>query len=152
MSLQDKLSTDLHQAMKTRERLRMEVLRMIKAAIQYKELELHKTLDDAELTRIMTTLIKQRKEAADHYQIAKREHLASKELQEITIIESYLPQPLSGEEVGRIIDTVIQETGAQGPKDLGVVMKITMTKLSGRPVDGKHVNGLVRAKLQSSSH
>ncbi len=148
MSLDEKLFEDLKEAMKARQQLRVDVIRMMKAAIQNKELELKRDLDDAELTRVMTALIKQRREAAGEYQKAHREDLASKELREISIIEGYLPKPLSEEEVAHIIQTVVAETGAQTLKDMGQVMKAVMARLAGRPADGKRISELVRAKLQ----
>lgn len=148
MSLQDQLLNDLQEAMKSREQLRVDVIRMMKAAIQNKELELKRHLDDAELTRVMTSLIKQRKEAAGEYQKAHREDLASKELREISIIEGYLPKALSEEEISHIIQAVIVETGAQTLKDMGQVMKAVMSRLAGHPADGTRVSELVRRKLQ----
>lgn len=95
MSLHDRLAEDLKQAMKAKDQLRMDVIRMIKAAVTNKELELKKHLDDAEMTRVMTSLIKQRKEAAEQYEKARREDLAGKELEEIAIIQGYLPRALT---------------------------------------------------------
>lgn len=151
MSLPDRLSEDLKQAMKAKDQLRVDVIRMIKAALLNKELELKKSLDDAEMSRVMTTLIKQRKEAVEHYQKAKRDDLAGKELKEITIIESYLPKALSVEEIVQLVETVIRETGATTLKDMGSVMKTVMARLAGQMVDGKQISDLVRAKLQSGS-
>ena len=148
MSLHDDLAEDLKQALKSKEQLRTDVIRMIKAAIQNKEIELKRDLDDAELTRAMTTLMKQRRDAAEQYQKANREDLATKELREIAIIEGYLPKALSEEEIVQVIQAVIQETGAQSPKDMGPVMKAVMAKLAGQPVDGKRVSELVRTRLQ----
>ena len=151
MSLPDRLSEDLKQAMKAKDRLRVDVIRMIKAALLNKELELKKSLDDAEMSRVMTTLIKQRKEAVEHYQKAKRDDLAGKELREITIIESYLPKALTEEEIAQFVETVIRETRATTLKDMGSVMKAVMARLAGQMVDGKQISDLVRAKLQSGS-
>ena len=148
MSLHDDLAEDLKQALKSKEQLRTDVIRMIKAAIQNKEIELKRDLDDPELTRVMTTLMKQRKDAAEQYQKANREDLATKELREIAIIEGYLPKALSEEEIVQVIQAVIQESGAQSPKDMGPVMKAVMAKLAGQPVDGKRVSELVRTRLQ----
>ena len=148
MPLHDNLSNDLQAALKAKEQTRLDVLRMMKAAIQNKELEVNRQLDDAEMTWLLTTLIKQRKEAADQYQRAARQDLASKELQEVSIIEGYLPSALSEEELLQVIEAVIQETGAKTLKDMGPVMKATMAKLAGAPVDEKRINELVRAKLQ----
>jgi uncharacterized protein YqeY len=148
MSLHERLAEDLKLAMKARDQLRVDVIRMIKAAILNKELELKKELDDADLTKVMTTLVKQRKEAVEQYQKAKRDDLAGKELQEISIIEAYLPKALSEEEILQLIDAVIGETGAKTLKEMGAVMKAVMVRLAGQPVDGKRVNELVRSKLQ----
>lgn len=147
MSLYDRLSEDLKHAMKARDQLRMDVIRMIKAAALNKELELKKTLDDAELSRIMTVLIKQRRESVEQYQKAKRDDLAGKELKEITIIEAYLPKALSQDELAQIVADVVRETGATTLKDMGNVMKAVMARLAGQTVDGKQVSELVRAKL-----
>ncbi len=148
MSLDDQLLEDLRQAMRSKEQLRVNVIRMMKAAIQTKQLDLKRELDDAELTKVMTTLIKQGKEAAELYSKAKRDDLAAKELREIGIIERYLPQAVSEEELVQVIHTVVEETAAQGLKDLGTVMKTVMARLAGRPVDGKRASELVRGRLQ----
>ncbi len=147
MSLFDRLSEDLKQAMRSKDQLRMDVIRMIKAAALNKEIELKKDLDDADLSRIMTQLIKQRKESVEQYQKAKRDDLAGKELKEIAIIESYLPKALSADEIAQAVSAAIQETGATSLKDMGTVMKAVMAKLAGQTVDGKQVSDLVRAKL-----
>ena len=152
MSLPDRLSEDLKRAMKAKDQLRVDVIRMIKAALLNKELELKKSLDDAEMSRVMTTLIKQRKESVEHYQKAKRDDLADKELREITIIESYMPKPLSVEEIVQLVEAIIRETGATTLKDMGSVMKTVMARLAGQLVDGKEISDLVRTKLQSGSH
>ena len=101
MSLRDRLTEDLKLAMKARDQLRMDVIRMIKAAVLNKEVEMKKDLDDAEMSRIMTTMIKQRKESVEQYEKGQRTELAAKERQEISIIESYLPKALSPEELDR---------------------------------------------------
>ncbi len=148
MSLHDSLAEDLKQAMKAKDQLRMDVIRMIKAAVTNKELELKKHLDDAEMTRVMTSLIKQRKEAAEQYEKARREDLAGKELEEIAIIQGYLPRALTAEEVSQIVDAVVQETGATSLKDMGTVMKTVMARLAGQAVDGKLISDLVRSRLR----
>jgi uncharacterized protein YqeY len=147
MSLRDRLTEDLKLAMKARDQLRMDVIRMIKAAVLNKEVEMKKDLDDAEMSRIMTTMIKQRKESVEQYEKGQRTELAAKERQEISIIESYLPQPLSPQELDRTVDAAIRETGARSAKDMGAVMKAVMARLAGQAVDGKHVSDLVRSKL-----
>jgi uncharacterized protein YqeY len=148
MSLRDRLSEDLKQAMKARDQLRMDVIRMIKAAILNKEVELKKDLDDAEMTKIMTTLIKQRRESVEQFEKAQRTELAAKERQEISIIETYLPQALTAEQLAAIVETVIAESGARSLKEMGAVMKLVMARLAGQAVDGKQISDLVKAKLQ----
>lgn len=148
MRIPDRLTQDLKEAMKSKDQLRTDVIRMIKSAVQMKELELKRELDDAELSRVMTTLIKQRKEAAEQYEKGRREDLAEKELREVSIIEAYLPDAISEEELVRLIESAIRETGATSSKDVGPVMKVVMARLAGQPVDGKRVNELVRAKLE----
>jgi uncharacterized protein YqeY len=148
MSLHDRLTQDLKLAMKSRDQLRMDVIRMIKAAVQYKEVELKQDLDDAGMSRIMTTLIKQRKEAAEQFEKGNRQDLATKERQEISIIESYLPAAVSADELARIVAEVIAESGATSIKDMGLVMKSVMARLAGQSVDGKVVSDLVKTALQ----
>ena len=147
MSLRDRLTEDLKLAMKSRDQLRMDVIRMIKAAILNKEVELKKDLDDAEMSRIMTTLIKQRRESVEQFEKAQRTELADKERKEISIIESYLPQALSLQELEAIVASVLKETGARSVKDMGVVMKAVMARLAAHAVDGKQISDLVKAKL-----
>ena len=148
MSLRDRLTEDLKLAMKARDQLRMDVIRMIKAAVLNKEVELKKDLDDAEMSRIMTTMIKQRKESVEQFEKGQRAELAAKERQEISIIEAYLPQALSADELAQAVDAVIRETGATSATDMGLVMKAVMARLAGQPVDGKSVSDLVRSKLK----
>jgi len=147
MSLRDRLAEDLKLAMKSRDQLRMDVIRMIKAAILNKEVELKKDLDDAEMSRIMSTLIKQRRESVSQFEKAQRLELAEKERKEISIIEAYLPQAPSPQELEHIVTSVLSETGANSLKDMGAVMKAVMARLAGQAVDGKVISDLVRAKL-----
>ncbi len=148
MSVQDRLAADLKVAMKAKDQLRMDVIRMTKAALLNKEIEIKGSLTDADEVKVMTTLVKQRREAVEQYQKAQREDLAGKELKEIVILESYLPKALTPEEITQVIEVVIQETGAKTLKDMGHVMKAVMAKLAGQTVDGKQVSDLVRSKLQ----
>jgi len=148
MTLRDRLTEDLKQAMKSRDQLRMDVIRMIKAAVLNKEVELKKDLDDAEMSRVMTSMIKQRKESVAQFEKGNRAELAAKERQEIAIIEAYLPQTLTPDQLTGVVEAVIHDTGATSPKDLGAVMKAVMARLAGQAVDGKQVSELVRSKLQ----
>lgn len=147
MSLYDRLTEDLKFAMKSRNQLRMDVIRMIKAAVLNKEVELKRDLDDAEMSRVMTTLVKQRRESIEQFEKAQRQELAAKERQEIEIIESYLPKPISPEELETLVTSVIADTGSRSMKEMGAVMKAVMTRLEGQTVDGKRVSELVKSKL-----
>ena len=148
MSLSDRLSEDLKLAMKARDQLRMDAIRMVKAALQNKEIELKKALDEGEMSRVLLALVKQRKEAAEQYQKGKRDDLADKELKEIVIIEAYLPKALSQEEIVQVVESAIREIGPVTMKDMGKVMKAVMAKLAGQAVDGKQLSDLVRTRLQ----
>jgi uncharacterized protein len=148
MSLRDRLTEDLKLATKARDQLRMDVIRMIKAAVMNKEIEIKKDLDDAEMSRVMTTMIKQRRESVEQFEKGNRAELAAKERLEITVLESYFPQALSPEQLSTIVDLVIQETGARSLKEMGTVMKALMVRVAGQQVDGKQISDLVRAKLQ----
>lgn len=147
MSLYDRLTEDLKLAMKSRDQLRMDVIRMIKAAVLNKEVELKRDLDDAEMSRVMTTLVKQRRESVEQFEKAQRQELAAKERQEIKIIESYLPKPLSPEELETLVTSVIADTGSLSMKEMGAVMKAVMARLEGQTVDGKRISELVKHKL-----
>jgi uncharacterized protein len=149
MSLRDRLTEDLKSAMKSRDQLRMDVIRMIKAAVLNKEVEQKKDLDDAEMSRVMTTLIKQRRESVEHFEKGQRTDLAAKERQEISIIEGYLPAAPSVQEIEALVQSVLAETGASSLKEMGTVMKAVTARLAGRAVDGKQLSDVVRAKLQS---
>lgn len=147
MSLHDRLTEDLKLAMKSRDQLRMDVIRMIKAAVLNKEVELKRDLDDAEMSRVMTTLVKQRRESVEQFELAQRQELAAKERKEIEIIQSYLPKPLSPQELETLVASVITETGSGSLKEMGLVMKAVMARLEGQTVDGKQVSDLVKRKL-----
>ncbi|MBH0201837.1 MAG: GatB/YqeY domain-containing protein [Nitrospira sp.] len=147
MSMSDRLTDDLKLAMKSRDQLRMDVIRMIKAAVLNKEVELKRDLDDAEMSRVMTTLVKQRRESVEQFEKARRMELADKERKEIEIIESYLPKPISPQELDAIVESVVAETGSRTLKDMGMVMKAVMARLAGQSIDGKQVSDLVKSKL-----
>jgi uncharacterized protein YqeY len=147
MSLNDRLTEDLKLAMKSRDQLRMDVIRMIKAAVLNKEVELKRDLDDAEMSRVMTTLVKQRRESVEQFEKAQRLELAAKERKEIEIIESYLPKPLTHQELEALVASILSETGSSSMKDMGQIMKAVMARVAGQPIDGKQVSELVKSKL-----
>jgi len=147
MRLRDKINQDLTAAMKSREAERLSVLRMMKAAIRNKEIDSRQELEDAQAVQVLVGLIKQRKDSVEQFTKGGRLDLAGKEAAEIKVIEEYLPAAVNEEEIGKVIDEVIQQTGAASIKDMGKVMKECMTRFSGRPVDGGKVSEMVKARL-----
>ncbi len=134
-------------AMRSKEKMRLSVLRMIKSTIMNKEIETGGEISDEELIGALNTLVKQRRDSADQYTKGGRPELAAAELEEITVIETYLPKAATAEEVEAAVNASIEETGAESIKDMGSVMKSALEKLSGATVDGKAVSELVRSKL-----
>ena len=147
MSIVEQIEKDLVGAMKAKEELKLSVLRMAKAALMNKKVELGKPLGDPEALAVLRTLIKQRRDSTEQFRKGKRDDLADKEEAEIKIIECYLPASASAEEIDAAVASAIQESGATGSKDMGKVMKATMSKLAGKNVDGKQVSEKVRARL-----
>ena len=137
--------------MKAKAAERLSVLRMMKAAVRNKEIDLRTELDDAQVVQVLSTLIKQRKDSIEQFTRGGRGDLADKEAAEIKVIEEYLPAAVSEDEIASVVAEVIRETGASSPKDLGRVMKDCMSRFSGRPVDGKKVNELVKRLLTGNS-
>ena len=150
MSLKDKIITELTASMKAKDANRTGTLRMVKAALMNEENKrgIGSVLTDEEITRILNTLVKQRKDSIEQYTNAGRNELAEKEQAELVVLEDYLPRAASLEEIETAVTLSIAETGASSMKEMGIVMKAAMTKLSGQTVDGKLVSEAVRAKLQ----
>jgi uncharacterized protein YqeY len=147
MSFQEQLQKDMQQAMRDRDETRLGTIRMMKAAIQHKQVETMKTLDEAGCFQILNTLIKQRKDSAEQFRKGNRPELAEKEEAEIKVIETYLPSAPSEEEIERAIAEALAETGVTSAKQMGVVMKAAQAKLAGKRVDGKVLSDRVRARL-----
>jgi uncharacterized protein YqeY len=147
MPIVEQVATDLIVAMKAQEPLKLSVLRMMKAALKNKQVELGKAPDDTEAMAVLRTLVKQRHESSEQFRKGGRHDLADKEEAEIKIVESYLPAAASEEEIDAAVAAGIAETGATSAKDVGKVMKAVMAKLAGKNADGKRVNEKVRARL-----
>jgi hypothetical protein len=147
MAIVERVEKDLVAALKAQDALKLSVLRMMKAALMNKKIELGKALDDPEALAVLRTLAKQRRESVEAFRKGGREDLAAKEEAEIKIVESYMPTAVSEEEIDSAVADAITETGASTARDLGKVMKAAMAKLAGKNVDGKRVNEKVRAKL-----
>ena len=151
MALAEQIQKDLIQAMKAKDAARVGVLRMMSAALKNKQIEKKAALTDEEVLQVLKTQQKQRAESIDQFEKGGRSELAEKERQEKLVIESYLPEPVSADEVATVIADVIRDVGAEGPKSMGVVMKESMSRLqaTGKTVDGKTVSSLVKTKLQA---
>jgi len=150
MTLKDSLSADMKAAMKESQgKEKLSTLRLLKSAIQYEEIEKGHELSDEEVLGIITREIKKRQDVIPDYRRAGREEAVNKILEEISFLQNYLPQQLTETEVENLVMQVIRETGARGPKDMGVVMKAIMPKTKGR-ADGKTVNHIVKRLLEAN--
>jgi hypothetical protein len=147
MTLAERIENDLIQAMKTKDELRLSVLRMMKSAIRYKQIEKLRALDDAETLQVLNTLVKQRRESVEMFGKGGRQDLVDKETKEIAIIEAYLPAGASDAELDAAIAAAIAETGANSPKQMGAVIKAARARLGGKTVDGKALSDRVRDLL-----
>ena len=147
MSLAERIQSDIVTAMKAKDDLRLSVLRMVKAAIQLKEVEKIRKLDDNESIQLLQTLLKQRKESIDQFSKGGRPELAEKEQKEAAIIEQYLPAGASAAEMDAAVSKAIAETGANSAKQMGAVVKAAKAQLEGKAVDGKALSDLVRDRL-----
>ncbi len=151
MSLQERIEKDFVAALKAREDLRVSTLRLVKTALAHRRVALGRALEDAEVIHVLKSLIKQRREAIEHYERGGRRDLAEKEAREIEILEGYLPAPLSDAQIERIVEETIAELGARTLADVGPVMKAVMAKLAGQLIEGKRVHEIVRARLSSEA-
>jgi uncharacterized protein len=147
MSLSEQIQKDLVAAMKAKEELRLGTLRMVKAAIQHKEVEKVRKLDEAEAIQLLQTLVKQRKESIEQFTKGGRPELAEKELKELAIIESYLPAGATAAEMDAAIAKAVAETGANSMKQMGAIVKAAKAALEGKTVDGKVLSDRVRERL-----
>ena len=148
MSLKERITGDMTAAMKAKDAARLSTLRMVKAAVQNREIEKGGELTDAEVTKVLQSLVKQRRDAAEQYEQAGRAELAAKERAEIGVIEEYLPQAATREEIERAVEEAIKETNASSMREMGAVMKAAQARLAGRNADGRTVSELVKSKLQ----
>ena len=147
MPLLDQIQTDMVASMKAKDEARLNAIRLIKAALKKHEVDSMKPLDENSELQILSTLIKQRREAADMFRKGGRAELADKEEAELKLIESYMPAAPSDAEIEAAIASAIAETGVTSLKQMGVVMKAAQAKLAGKRVDGKALSEKVRARL-----
>lgn len=147
MGMLAKVDKDIAGAMRAKNAARLSALRMLKAALVNRRVEKGRDLDDADAQQVVSTLVKQRREAIEQFARGGRADLVEKDRAEIRVLDEFLPPPVDPSELERLVDEAIREAGASTIKDLGRVMKTVMPKLAGRLVDGKAVNELARRKL-----
>lgn len=146
MALNETLMEDLKTAMKAHDKIALNVVRSLKSALTNAKIQAGHDLSEDEEVAVLSTQLKQRKESLEEFTKGGRQDLADETNQEITIVQRYLPQPLSDEEVGAIVDEAISSTGATSTKQFGLVMKAVMPKVKGK-ADGAVVSRLVKEKL-----
>lgn len=147
MSLTKQIVADLTAAMKSQDTSRTSTLRMVKAAMMNRQIEKGAELDDDDVQKLLRSLVKQRRDAIEQFDKAGRAELVAKEKAEIEVIEAYLPQAASREEIEQAVTQAIAETGAASMKDMGRVMKAVQAALAGKNADGKAVSDVVKARL-----
>ena len=148
MELKQTLLSDLKEAMKSKDSLKVDTLRLIVSEIKNREIDLREELGDEAITALLTTQIKKRKEAAKMFEQGGRTDLKEKEEKEMAIIQVYLPEQVGEDELKQRIQAVIAETGAQGPKDMGKVMKVVVPEFKGK-AEGDQIRNIVTELLAS---
>lgn len=145
-TLKERFDEDLKTAMKAGEKVRLSTLRMAKAAVKNAEIACGHVLSDGEVIDLLMTLCKQRRESITQFEKGGRQDLAELETQELSVLLSFLPEPLSTEEIEEKVRETIREVGASGPRDMGAVMKAVKPKVAGR-AEGKLVSDIVKKVL-----
>ena len=143
MSLRERLNEELKASMKSKDGLRLSVIRMVRSSIKNREIDQRHELDDREIIEVISTLCKQRKESIRLFKEANRKDLVDKEEKELALLLEFMPQQLTREELEDLVKKMIAESGAQGPKDMGRVMKTLQPAIAGR-ADGKLVSDIVK--------
>ncbi len=149
MTLSKQIVADLTAAMKAQDAGRTSTLRMVKAAMMNRQIEKGSELDDDDMQKLLRSLVKQRRDSIEQYEKAGRQELVDKEKAEIDVIETYLPQAASQDEIEQAVVAAIAETGASSMKDMGKVMKAAQAALAGKNADGKLISDVVKVKLNT---
>ena len=146
--LENKINDMLKEALKARKEVEVSVLRMLISEVKNKKIEekVKDELDDDKVVSVIQKMVKRHKESIENFKKGAREDLVKKETEEMAVLEEFLPEEISPEELSKIVDEAISSSGATSPKDMGAVMKIVMGKVSGR-ADGKEVSRIVASKL-----
>lgn len=146
MNLVERVNEDIKKAMKAREKVRLNTLRMMKTELKRQEID-SGPLDEEAAVAVLIRLTKQRKDSIEQFQKAGREDLVETEKAELVIVEEYLPSAPDAEEMTAVVDRLITELGATSPREMGQVMKAAKEHFAGRPVDGRALSQLVRSRL-----
>ena len=148
MNIVEKVNSEMIQAAKAKDQVKLSAVRMIKAAMHNREIDMKRKLNETEMMQLLSSMVKQRKDSIDQFKKGGRADLVAKEEAELKIIQGFMPEQMSEEDIDRDIDTAIKEVGAAGIKDMGKVMKVLMPKLTGK-ADGKLVGEKVKGRLSS---
>ncbi len=146
MSLKEKINSEMVAAAKAKDSLKLGAIRMIKTALHNKEIDAKRDLKEEEILQVLASIVKQRKDSIEQFKAGKRQDLVDKEEYELKVIQAFMPQQMSAEEVEAEVVKAITEAGASSVKDMGKVMKVLMPKVAGK-ADGKLVSDTVKAKL-----
>ena len=146
MALKDQLDADLKAAMRDKDTVKLSVVRMLKSAVKYREIELMKPLDDAGVLQVISQEIKRHRDSVEQFRAGNRPDLVEKEEGEIAVLQAWLPPQLTEAEIRAKVDAVVTRLQAAGPKDMGAVMKALLPEVQGL-ADGKLVSELVKARL-----
>jgi len=150
MSLKQQIIADLTASMKAQDSARTSTLRMVKAGIVNREIEKGGELDEDGMAKLLRSMVKQRRDSVEQFEKGGRPELVAKEQAEISVIEAYLPQAASQDEIEQAVAAVVAETGAASMKDMGKVMKAVQAALAGKNADGRAVSEAVKAKLSAA--
>jgi len=148
MGLYEKINTDMVLAAKGKDKLRLSVVRLIKTGLHNREIDLKRPLNDEECLQLLSAMVKQRRDSIEQFRQGRRMDLVEKEEGELGIIQSFMPEQMSEEDITKEIENAVREVGAVSIKDMGKVMKVLMPKLTGR-ADGKLVGDKVKARLSA---
>jgi uncharacterized protein len=149
VTIAERVNTGMVEAMKARDKVRLDALRMLKAALTSREIERGGPLQEADAQQVVATLAKQRRESIEQFRKGGRQDLVEKETRELELLEALLPPAVPDEELERVVEQAVEETGATSARDLGKVMKSALGKLSGRNVDARRLSELVRTRVGS---
>jgi uncharacterized protein YqeY len=144
--LTERIDSEMKDAARAQDKRRLGTLRLLKSQMQYREIELQKSLEDPDVIATISSMIKQRRDSIEQYTAGNRPELAQNEREEIVILEAFLPRQLADDELVALVQEAVQASGAKGPRDMGAVMKALMPKVAGK-AEGKRVSDAVKSAL-----